>query len=276
MLPNLIVIGARKCGTTSLHYYLSQHPEISMSKTKELNFFVKERNWARGLAWYESQFRSGTRVVGESSPGYTEHPYFSNVPDRMARVVPDAKLVYVVRDPIERIISGYIDTYGHRRDPITLADAVSDFENSRFVQASKYFMQLERYLPYFPDSRVLVIAQEDLRDRRRETLRNVFRFLDVDDTFVSPKFGQMKNPAHTRRKTRLGELLHSVAEQTLGEARTIRLLGPLPPSLKRPFTRRSERPVLDESLRTQLVDYLKPDVEQLRAHTGLELERWSV
>ncbi len=74
MLPNLIVIGAQKCGTTSLHDYLGRHPEIRMSAEKELNFFQLERNWHRGVHWYEKQFPGGTAIRGETSPGYTYFP----------------------------------------------------------------------------------------------------------------------------------------------------------------------------------------------------------
>jgi hypothetical protein len=85
VLPNLIVIGAQKCGTTSLHYYLSLHPEIAMSRTKELHFF--SRRWRRGLRWYERQFRDPAPIRGESSPSYAFYPVWRDVPERMAEVV---------------------------------------------------------------------------------------------------------------------------------------------------------------------------------------------
>jgi hypothetical protein len=69
VLPNLIIIGAPKCGTTSLHHYLSLHPQISMSREKELNFFIAERNWSKGIAWYAAQFAADNKVRGEASPG---------------------------------------------------------------------------------------------------------------------------------------------------------------------------------------------------------------
>ena len=95
MLPNLIVIGAAKCGTTSLHEYLNEHPEISMSSEKELYFFVEEKNLGKGLAWYESQFDPSAPVRGESSPGYSALPLYRGVPERMAETIPDAKLVVI-------------------------------------------------------------------------------------------------------------------------------------------------------------------------------------
>jgi len=109
-LPNLIIIGAMKCATTSLHYYLNLHPQISMSEEKELDFFIHKNNWHKGIEWYKTNFTGNASVYGESSPNYTKYPFFNGVPERMHAVVPDAKLIYVVRDPIERIISHYIHT----------------------------------------------------------------------------------------------------------------------------------------------------------------------
>ena len=86
-LPNLIIVGGLKCGTTSIHHYLGLHPEIQMSKPKELNFFVEELNWDLGLDWYASRFDGRFEVRGESSPHYTNLPRFSGVPERIQRAL---------------------------------------------------------------------------------------------------------------------------------------------------------------------------------------------
>jgi len=91
-LPDFIIIGAMKAATTSLHYYLNLHPQISMSREKELNFFVKKQNWRKGIAWYKSNFNSKEQLAGEASPNYTNFPFFKGVPERMHAVVPDIKL----------------------------------------------------------------------------------------------------------------------------------------------------------------------------------------
>ncbi len=83
ILPNLIVIGAPKCATTSLHYYLGLHPQISMSRNKELGFFVSELNWPKGIEWYKSNFTGKARIYGESSTHYASYPFFSGVPEKM-------------------------------------------------------------------------------------------------------------------------------------------------------------------------------------------------
>src|SRR5688500_5445420 len=111
LLPNLITIGAQKCGTSGLHYYLGLHPEVSMSTPKELNYFIAERNWGRGPEWYGRHFDPNARCRGESSPNYTAFPQHMGVPERMASVVPDAKLIYIVRDPLARIAAHYVHNF---------------------------------------------------------------------------------------------------------------------------------------------------------------------
>src|SRR5438309_2284856 len=139
MLPNLIVIGAARCGTTSLHKYLAAHPEIAMSREKELSFFVEEKNWSRGLGWYAAQFGAQAPVRGESSPAYSAFPLYRGVPERMARTVPDAKLVYLVRDPIARIASHYTHRSASWPDTGALEAWLADpARRDWFVAPSRY------------------------------------------------------------------------------------------------------------------------------------------
>ena len=115
-LPTFLIIGTMKGGTTSLYRYLRQHPEVFMPERKELNFFVdeyagppidppEERNWSRGITWYEHQFADAERerAVGEASANYSRHPTYPGVAERIAAVVPNVKLIYVMRNPIDRV-----------------------------------------------------------------------------------------------------------------------------------------------------------------------------
>ena len=112
-LPNLIVIGGLKCGTTSLHHYLNLHPEITMSRPKDLNFFVRELNWELGPEWYASHFDRASPVRGETSPHYTNLPRFEGVAERMRELLgAETRIIYVVRDPIERMLSHYLHNVG--------------------------------------------------------------------------------------------------------------------------------------------------------------------
>lgn len=186
-LPNLIIIGGLKCGTTSLHHYLGLHPEIHMSKPKELNFFVEELNWDLGLDWYRGRFDGRYPVRGESSPHYTNLPYFSGVPERIAEHVPDARLIYMVRDPISRILSHWAHAVGAGYETRPMEDALARPDQT-YVTRSRYWMQLQPYLERFDLSQIEVITQEELQSDRKGTMRNAFRFAGVDEDFYSEQF----------------------------------------------------------------------------------------
>jgi hypothetical protein len=272
MLPNLIVIGAMKGGTSSLHSYLDLHPEISMSRPKELDFFVLEKNWPRGIEWYESHFTEGTKICGESSPSYTKCHFFGGVPERMHSVVPQAKLIYVLRDPVERIVSHYVHNIAARWDDRSFPDALK--ENTDYISCSRYYMQLEQYLDYFPRSHILTIASEDLYRHRRQTLQKVFQFLGVDDAFSCDGFSDVLHKSSAkRRRTKVGQLVAEMPGR--------KILKPLLPfssqlaDVVRSASRREiKRPVLTEKLKQELIDALKDDVELLRRYTGSDFEDW--
>ena len=147
-LPNLVVIGAQKCGTSGLHYILGVHPEISMSSPKELNFFVAERNWPRGVEWYREHFDPEAAVRGESSPNYTTYPHHLGIPERMHEVVPGAKLIFLVRDPLERIAAHWVHNYAKRRERGDLRETLLH-PNTTYVLRSKYHAQLRQFLNHY-------------------------------------------------------------------------------------------------------------------------------
>jgi hypothetical protein len=276
-LPNLIIIGARKCATTSLHYYLGLHPEIAMSREKELHFFVAEGNWPRGVGWYRSNFVGEARVHGEASTSYTMFPQYGGVAETMHSVVPEAKLIYLVRDPIERIISDYIHDVAKGEEVRQIAEALRDIEASPYVARSRYAMQLERYMDYFPWSNIMVLASEELHDHRRETLKEVFRFMEVDDRFYSLKFSRLRHPSDgKRRKTALGNRLARTSLMRSVERWPFDIREKIKAAMYFPFSRRIPRPTLEEDLRNALVNYLSDDTNRLRAYTGRGFQRWSV
>src|SRR5438874_2659150 len=218
-LPNLIVIGAQKCGTSGLHYYLSLHPEISVSRPKELNFFIAERNWPQGVDWYRGHFDPNAKVRSEASPNYTAYPQHLDVPERMHSIVPDAKLLYMVRDPIDRIAAHWVHNYAKRREKGDLRTTLLH-PNTSYLARSHYHAQLQRFLRFYPLERVLVIEQEDLRTRRLETLRRVFEFVGVDPGFSHARFSDERHK--TSRKTRATRLAMEL--ERIGETRHGRLI----------------------------------------------------
>ena len=279
MLPNLIIIGAAKSGTTALHRYLRAHPEIWMSPIKELNFFVAENNWGRGLDWYSRWFPRDLSVRGESSPKYSCAPKHAGVPERMASIVPQARLVYVVRDPLERMRSDYVDAVyhaGRRWDVAPFADQLRD-RSSRVYSQSCYWQQLELYRAHFPDERILVVQHEALRDRREETLRTVFRFLGVDESFTHRSFKRLHNETLPKRRRRpAAERAANALTRTVGPSVSARLRGWIPGVLSRPFTDEIPWPEIPAALRPELEEAFHEEAERLRAWSGLALESWSV
>ena len=276
-LPNLIVIGAMKAGTTSLHHYLSLHPDVMMSREKELDFFIEDKNWHRGVDWYRAQFASDAAIRGESSPNYTVYPRITGVPERMHAVVPGARLIYVLRDPIERMLSHYVHSYADRREDRRFADALTDPPDNRYVAGSRYHMQLQQYPQWFPRAAILVITQEDLYWRRRETMREVFGFLGVDDRFDSWRFRSVRHRSkYKRRQTQFGTAL----AERVGD----RALARLPPEVRWhakkllywPFSTAVSRPSVTPEVRRRLADAVRADIAQLRTCVGRDFPDWTI
>jgi hypothetical protein len=273
-LPNLIVIGAQKCGTSVLHYYLSLHPEVSMSRPKELNFFIEERNWPRGVDWYRAHFDAGARVRGEASPNYTAFPQHQGVPERMHTVVPGAKLIYMVRDPLERIAAHWVHNYAKRREKGTLAETLAH-PNTSYLTRSLYAMQLERFLALYPKAQVMVFQQSELRHERLETLRSLFEFIGVDPDFNHPRFEQERH--QTSGKTRATRL--AVRLERMGRSRRGRMLPAnfwLLLDDRLPLRRTIKRPDVRAALPPAALEQLRADAERLRELTGRDFSNWKI
>ncbi len=291
-LPNLIVIGAMKGGTSALHYYLDLHPSIAMSRPKELDFFIDDRapdtrlidpaeiarlpsspaNWSRGVDWYARHFPPRSPVRGESSPNYTD-PSRSGVADRMASVVPHAKLVFCVRDPIARAVSHYSHLRARGRERRTLETALAE-PRGAYMARSRYHAALEPYLARFPSSRIMVVSQERLLRHRRETIRSVYRFAGVDDSFDSPRFERLRN--RTQAKGRRHGVVRALTRGPVARAGHA-----LPKELKWNIERLTSAagdppPALDPRLHEHLAAILREDVDRLRATTGEAFAEWSI
>ena len=273
-LPNLVVIGAQKCGTSGLHFYLDLHPEISMSEPKELNFFIGERNWPRGLEWYRAHFDPASRVRGESSPNYTAYPHHEGVAERMHSVVPDAKLIFLVRDPLERIAAHWVHNYAKRREKGDLRETLLH-PSTTYVTRSQYHLQLTQFLNHFSESQLLICDQTDLRLRRSQTLREIFAFLGVDSGFEHRRFHRERHrSSRKRRATPLGTKIQSHRRTRWGKRVPVLAWNLLDKGL--PLGKPIPRPDVREALGPEVLELLHEDAERLRELTGRRFESWSV
>jgi hypothetical protein len=283
LLPNLLIIGAAKSGTTSLHYYLDQHPEIFMSFPKDPEFFQRD-TWREKLDWYESLFPEPAPVRGEASTSYTAHPARLGVPERIHETIPDARMIYVVRDPIDRIEAHYAQHQTLDKDSRPIDEAVrsalrdGDDPVNPYVCMSRYATQVEQYLPFFPLERILVIDNTEMQRDRRGVLREAFAFLGVDDGFDTPRFDEILNtkrdqvrfsPAGARlRGSRAARWVHSRVPR--------KVRGPVTKPLTRALSRPVERPALSDAVKEELREVLAPEADRLRELTGRKFASWSV
>lgn len=277
-LPTFLIIGAAKCGTTSLHRYLELHPSIFMSAEKELKLF-NHANWRDRLDWYRAQFQTDKPVRGESSPTYTMHPVMDSVPSRIHAVLPDARLIYLVREPVERLVAQYVEHVHLGIERRSLEQALADWgsPDNIFVMASRFAYQLERFREYFPDSQLLVVDQRDLFEDRLATLRRVFEFLDVDSDLELADFDVLHNVGvEKRRMNGAGHWLHEHGALRPLQARAQRLPKKARARLKNLITAPLAAPSLSQSLRRELEACLREDAARLRAYTGQDYAHWSV
>ncbi len=270
-LPTFVVIGAMKAGTVSLRHYLDEHPDVFLGRGGTLgepNYFVAEYNWPRGRAWYESLFDGAGQAgaIGECSPCYTMAPAFPGVPERMARVIPEARLVYVVREPVARMQSMYMHQVSAGRERRRAEEALLD---DRYLGPSRYGLQLAGFLDHFDASQVLVIASEVLRGNPREALNAVFSHLAVDPAAADLEKRHRDHRSIDKRVPRLHDLHWLPRRQVMSQPRW---RPDQRAGLARLLTTRQARPgdsAIPRELRDRLTERLADDLrlfEHLLGH----------
>ena len=195
-LPDFLILGAQKAGTTALYAYLRWHPGITGPAWKEVSYF--DRHYRRGPHWYRGHFpiRTGDGLVGEASPGYLFHPL---APERVRATVPEAKLIALLRNPVARALSHYHHEVALGREPLSFEEAIeaeperTRGEEERLVREPGYFShawwdytylargryaeQLERWVAVFPPEQLLVLASEELAAEPGPTYARVLEFV---------------------------------------------------------------------------------------------------
>jgi hypothetical protein len=270
-LPTYIGIGAARCGSTSIHRYLGEHPEVRASPIKETNYFFYEGQRQkqfriRSLAAYRAQFAGPEPAAGEFSPNYMNNFLASA---RIRAAVPHARLIVSLRDPTERAFSHWAHNVRTGRESRAAAEALVPGE--RYVEASFYSERLQPYLRRFPREQILIVLFESFRAEPRAVMSRIYEHVGVDPSF-SPALEHSHNAAAFPRHPQLNEIWHRIRRvQPYWFTAPKPLIRLNARALERTHT---EPPRLDEALRARLDAFYAEEIDRTEELVGLDLTRW--
>jgi len=269
-LPTFFILGAAKCGTTSLANHLRAHPDVFIPDIKEVAFFNIDTHWERGVDWYEAWFADadGERAVGDATPAYL---YVPEVVERLATTIgTDAGCRFVVqlRDPVNRTYSHYWhrrrEGVEHRELDEVLDEELGGEEGWGYVGRGRYMEQIRRYLDRFGDGTLHAVVFEDFVTRPVAAYADVCRHLGVDASFVPDDLGERYNTHF------------EIVRPNLYRAMVALRVGKLVPApvgrwLWDRVARFREYSPIDEPTRDRLRAYFAPHNRELEAFLGRDL-----
>ncbi len=268
MLPEVIIIGSMKGGTSSLFSYLNSHPEMVGSRIKETDYFLGRKAFSRGRKWYEGLFDGEGSIAFEASPNYTKRHLFSGVPERIRELVPHAKLIFILRDPISRARSHYVHNYCNGRETREFSDAIRIPDND-YVCTSRYLFQAQAFLDHFEPDQLLFVQSERLKTERSDVMDEVARFIGIEANFDESVLNQEYHVSKgKKRSSRLEFALRPVFKR--------RYIYPVFRAAMSPLRSSFELPELKEEDKAVLVDEIGPDIEALRSYTSKAFPGWMV
>jgi hypothetical protein len=260
-----LIIGAMKCGTTSLYYYLSEHPEITPAKNKEPHFFSYDINWDKGMTEYRSiwSLKPDRRIKMEASTTYAMHPKYPDVPERISRVEDaEFRFIYIMRHPLYRIESHIKHLLsGKHQDKVEVIE-----EHLAF---SEYARQIDRYVKLFGRDRIHLLLLEDLQTDPQTELRKICNFLQIDPNYQFQSVNLVLNSQKTLN-------LHPVLRR-LYSLPAVKSVGRLfPPQLRqklyKPLSRSNSHNVqLSDQDKRLIIERLTPDMERLYTEYNLNV-----
>lgn len=277
MLPNLFIAGVQKSGTTALHHLLNQHPDVFFPRApQELHFFDVEENFRKGIEWYEAHFSGwrNQRIVAQTSPLY----FFEEaVPARIHAVIPQARFIVILRNPIDRAYSHYWHEVKHGAETLPFEEALAreperinqGFDSRRhfsYFSRGEYAVQFARLLRLFPRNQLLALRFDDLVQDVDEIFRSCASFLEIP----LEGFAQARQRHAVRNTARMprSRTIHDVS----------RRLGKKFPSVGNLMARLNLRPVKYPEIRSETRRLLQQrfagDISQTAALTGLDLRSW--
>lgn len=265
--PNvLMIIGAMKCGTTSLFKYLSDHPDIVPSKVKEPEFFCeKQRHRVKLKSYFElwpSLYKDKYHM--EASTGYSKYPDEMNVPQRINEHKIRPKFIYIVRNPIKRLAS--YKTHLINRMGETLPDY------RELINESKYYMQLEQFREYFPKQDILVIDFDDLAMQPALVVTKVCEFLDIDSSYQPDDF-KVENSAASYNKV-VHKILKFYYKSNIRNYLPNSLLGILQKLLTKLGSKEAQAQSLSEAEKNEVINQLSSDMKKLKLEYGIDTDKW--
>ncbi len=281
-LPNFIIGGALKSGTTSLNYYLKQHPEVFMSELKEPRYFAYEADnpdhvEGRGLRFpvktldeYAALFAdaAGQKAVGEASPHYLISPV---APQRIKDTIPDVRLIFSLRDPIKRAYSVYWHDVRLGLENRPVDEALTEREYA--VIHGLYYAWLRNWYDRFDPAQIKVILFDDLQRDAPRVFADLCRFLDIADAFV-PDF-TVRNKGGALKNQGLGRFYERIKTHPLRQA-----IDPLVPERVRALLLDArnrnfeEPPPMPAAVMRRLSDYYHDDIIQLEDFLHRDLSAW--
>lgn len=288
MLPNFILCGAQKAGTTTLFNYLDQHPDICTPRGKEVHFFDWDSRYNMGLNWYETQFDNcdNNKVIGEASPYYM---FLPKVPKRIKKDLEDVKLIFILRDPIDRAYSHYWHEVKKGWETLSFEEAIKKepkrirrnpiyLNHYSYLERGKFVIQLDRFSRYFSKDKLFILTLEELIENKNKTLTRLFEYLDVNSDY-KPQKNKHKNKGGAPRIWSLQKIAHRknpfkipIWKRPIDSyiKRKINQLGIVIGSLIDRINLRNSYPSLDKKTRSILNNYFVEYNEKLFEKYGVD------
>jgi len=273
-LPDFAIIGAMKAGTTTLHRLLDAHPDISMSRMKETDYFIEGAQFELGPAWYRAQFDLAAAAVGEASPNYTKRELFRGVPERMAAQAPEARLIFVARDPVARFASHYRHAWLLGHIDARPEGLLETRQGREILATSSYAWQLAPWIECFGRERLLIVDFDALNGDAQGLYDAVCDHVGVARRPVPQIGAQNEGDSLARMPKSL---------QRLWRTKTFRRLDPLISRGMRDGLRRilsvgpaRQAPDLPPDVLEGAAEALAEDAAAFRALSGLPFPGWRV
>lgn len=267
--PDFIIIGAMKCATSTLHDQLAAQSDIFMSTPKEPNFFSDDEIYKKGIDWYSGLFEGTTaKLKGESSTHYTKLPTHPNTIKRMQEHgLKDTKFIYVIREPIQRLVSHYIHEWSMGVLKTDINDAIRS--HPELIDYSRYNDQISAYLAHYSPDQILVVFYESLISRPDSELERICQFIGYEGT---PSWDHARKPQNVSSQRIRQFPLYSLLIESQLMATLRRTL--IPTSIREKVKGRlvmKSRPELNPAVRKELEDTFDKDLRALGKKLNLDL-----